>query len=259
MKNFVETKSGGTKFGGMQLSGTEFSGTSSGDRSYAETNCAQTKKLFSPYLDGRVSGSEMHALRLHLEQCANCAREYAAMQRTQQLLANLSPKKAPPDLALKLRLAISREAALKRRPRYEALLVRLQDALNAFMVPATAGLVSAILFFGLLLGFFALPAELRASSGDVPLMLYTGPELERSAFGTSLGNVGDDALVIEAEVDANGRVEDYHILSQPDDAKAMLPQLKNMLIFTTFRPALSMGRPTTGRAVLSFSKISVKG
>jgi hypothetical protein len=35
--------------------------------------------------------------------------------------------------------------------------------------------------------------------------------------------------------------------------------VKNMLIFTTFRPAMSMGRPTPGRAVLSFSKISVKG
>ena len=113
--------------------------------------------------------------------------------------------------------------------------------------------------FGLLLGFFALPAELRASNGDVPLMLYTQPELEQSAFGTSLGNMGDDALVIEAYVDAHGRVEDYKILSQPDDAQAVLPQLKNLLIFTTFRPALSMGRPTTGRAVLSFSKISVKG
>jgi hypothetical protein len=224
-----------------------------------KTNCAQTRSLFSLYLDGRTSGSEMHALNRHIEQCAGCAREYAAMQRTQQLLANLGPKKAPPDLALKLRVAISREAAVKRRPRYEGVQVRLQNTLNAFMVPATAGLVSAILFFGLLLGFFALPAELRASSGDVPLMLYIGPELERSAFGTSLGNVGDDALVIEADVDANGRVEDYHILSQPDDAKAVLPQLKNMLIFTTFRPALSMGRPTTGRAVLSFSKISVRG
>jgi hypothetical protein len=243
----------------MNVFGTKSGGASFGKTNCAQTNCAQTRKLFSPYIDGRVSGSQMHALRRHIEQCAGCAREYAAMQRSQQLLASLGPKKAPPDLALKLRVAISREAALKRRPRYEAVLVRLQDALNAFMVPATAGLVSAILFFGLLLGFFALPAELRASSGDVPLMLYTGPELERSAFGTSLGNVGDDALVIEAEVDANGRVEDYHILSQPDDAKAVLPQLKNMLIFTTFRPALSMGRPTTGRAVLSFSKISVKG
>jgi hypothetical protein len=39
----------------------------------------------------------------------------------------------------------------------------------------------------------------------------------------------------------------------------VLPQLKNLLIFTTFHPALSMGRPTSGTAVLSFSKISVKG
>ena len=221
--------------------------------------CAEIKQLFSPYLDGRVSGSEMRALTRHVEQCDGCAREYTAMQRTQRLLASLGPKKAPADLALKLRVAISREAAQNRRPRYEGVMVRLQNTLNAIMVPATAGLVSAVLFFGLLLGFFALPAELRASNGDVPLMLYTQPELEQSAFGTSLGNMGDDALVIEAYVDAHGRVEDYKILSQPDDAQAVLPQLKNLLIFTTFRPALSMGRPTTGRAVLSFSKISVKG
>jgi len=221
--------------------------------------CTEIKKLFSPYLDGRVSGSEMRALTHHVEQCSDCAREYAATERTQQLLASLAPKKAPADLALKLRVAISREAAQARRPRFEGMLVRLENALNGFMVPATAGLVSAVLFFGLLLGFFALPAELRASSGDVPLMLYTGPQLEKSAFGTSLGNMGDDAVVVEAYVDANGRVEDYRILSQPDDAQAVLPQLKNLLIFTTFHPALSMGRPTTGTAVLSFSKISVKG
>jgi hypothetical protein len=221
--------------------------------------CTEIKKLFSPYLDGRISGTEMRTLTRHVEQCAGCAREYAAMQRSQQLLSALGPKKAPADLALKLRLAISREAAQTRRPRFEGVLVRLENALNAFMVPATAGLVSAVLFFGLLLGFFALPAELQASSGDVPLMLYTGPQLDQSAFGTSLGNMGDDAVVVEAYVDANGRVEDYRILSQPADAKAVLPELKNLLIFTTFHPALSMGRPTAGTAVLSFSKISVRG
>jgi HAE1 family hydrophobic/amphiphilic exporter-1 len=37
------------------------------------------------------------------------------------------------------------------------------------------------------------------------------------------------------------------------------PQLENMLIFTTFRPATAFGQPTSGRAVLSFSKINVKG
>jgi hypothetical protein len=222
-------------------------------------NCGEAKKLFSPYLDGQVSGREMRALDGHIDECSRCAREYAAMRRTQLLLANLGSKKAPADLALKLRVAISREAAHQRHSRFEGVLVRMENALNAFMVPATAGLVSAVLIFGLLLGFIALPSQLQASSGDVPLMLYTAPQLEQSVFGTSLGSIGEDSVVIEAYVDANGRVQDYRILSQSEDAKAMLPQVKNLLIFTTFRPALSMGRPTAGRAVISFSKISVKG
>ncbi len=138
-------------------------------------------------------------------------------------------------------------------------MVRLSNAVHAFMVPATAGAVSAVLIFGILLGFFALPQQLQASSADVPLMLYIGPQLKQSVFGTSLGMVGEDSVLIEAYVDANGRVEDYRILSQSDNAKAELPEVKNLLIFTTFSPALSMGVPTPGRAVISFSKISVKG
>jgi hypothetical protein len=222
-------------------------------------NCGEAKKLFSPYLDGRVSGRETRALNGHMEECSRCRREYVAMQRTQQLLANLGSKKAPADLGLRLRVAISREVAQKRRFRFEGVLVRFENTLNAFMVPATAGLVSAVLIFGLLLGFFALPGHLEASSADVPLMLYTAPQLEQSVFGTSLGSIGDDSVVIEAYVDANGRVQDYRILSESEDAEAVLPQVKNLLIFTTFRPALSMGRPTAGRAVISFSKISVRG
>jgi hypothetical protein len=203
----------------------------------------------------------MHALQKHMQECNGCAREYEEIQRTLQMIValNKAKTKAPADLPLRLRLAISRESKQARRRRFEGVIVRLSNALNAFMVPATAGVVSAVLAFGLLLGFFALPAQLRASSSDVPLMLYTGPQLQQSVFGTSLGSMGDDSVVIEAYVDANGRVEDYRILSQSEDAKAALPQVKNLLIFTTFRPALSMGVPTAGRAVISFSKISVKG
>lgn len=221
--------------------------------------CGDVKELFSPYLDGQVSGVEMHALTRHLQECPRCTREYAALQRTQQLLGGLGPKKAPADLALKLRVLASQQAARVRQPRYQGVLVRVENALNAFMVPATAGMVSAVLIFGLLLGFFALPGQLQASSSDVPLMLYTAPQLEQTMFGTTLSSTGDDSVVIMAFVDANGRVEDYRILSQPEDAGSVLPEVKKILIFTTFRPALSMGRPTPGRAVISFSKISVRG
>jgi hypothetical protein len=94
----------------------------------------------------------------------------------------------------------------------------------------------------------------------VPLVLVnTAPQLQQSAFGMTLNTIEADSLVIEAYVDANGRVQDYRILSDTEKSKEVLPQVKRMLIFTTFRPALSMGRPTTSRAVLSFSTISVRG
>ena len=131
------------------------------------------------------------------------------------------------------------------------------------MVPVTAGFLSALIIFGIAMVYFVEPASLRADN-DVPLvMVNTAPELQPRSFGVTMDNIADDSLVIEAYVGANGRVEDYRILSDPDGMKKLPPQVKSMLLdfmtFTTYRPALSMGRPTASRAVLSFSKISVKG
>ena len=84
-------------------------------------------------------------------------------------------------------------------------------------------------------------------------------ELQQSVFGSTLSSMNTDSLVIEAYVDRNGRVQDYRILSDPGESEQLLPQVKRMLIFTTFRPAMSMGRPISSRAVLSFSRISVRG
>ncbi len=127
------------------------------------------------------------------------------------------------------------------------------------MVPATTGLVATVLAFGLLAGLLSSPMPVQANTADVPLVLATSPELQQSSFGFSLGAISEDSLVIEAYVDANGRVQDYRILSNPDQLADLPHPVKNMLIFTTFRPATWLGTPRPGTAVLSFSKISVKG
>lgn len=225
----------------------------------AGLQCPGAKRLFSPYLDGAVTGTEMLALERHLSVCEGCSREYQALRRTQQLLVSVGRPKVPADLGLKLRLAISREAAPAKRARFEGLRVRMENALHAFMVPATAGFLSALIIFGIAMVYFVAPSTLRADN-DVPLvMVNTAPELQQSAFGMSLDTIEADSLVIEAYVDANGRVQDYRILSDTEKSKEVMPQVKRMLIFTTFRPALSMGRPTPSKAVLSFSRISVRG
>ena len=225
--------------------------------------CGEVRSLFSPYLDGAVTGTQMHAINRHIQSCAGCQREYGILQQTQQLLAGLKRPKAPADLALKLRVAISQEAAFAKRPRLQGFMIRLENAIEGFMVPATAGLVTTIVIFGLLMGFLALPGQLQASNEDVPLMLYTAPQLQQTAFGSTLTSIGGDSLVIEAYIDVNGRIQDYRVLSDGQDSTERIPDVKNMMFmlstFTTFRPATSMGRPTPGRAVLSFSKISVKG
>jgi hypothetical protein len=194
-----------------------------------------------------------------LSDCAACNEQYRSLRASQQLLVNMARPKVPEDLGLKLRLAISREAETAKRARFEGLLVRLENAFGAFMVPATAGFLSALIIFGIAMVYFVTPSSLQAAN-DVPLvMVNTAPELQPSAFGLTLDSINADSLVIEAYVDVNGRVQDYRILSDTDESKEVLPEVKRMLIFTTFRPALSMGRPTPSRAVLSFSKISVKG
>jgi hypothetical protein len=221
--------------------------------------CVEARGLLSPYLDGALTGAEMQGLQAHLDECAACMQEYKALRKTQQLLASMGRVQEPADLGLKLRLAISREAAETRRPRYEGLRLRVENTLNAFMVPATAGLVCALLIFGLVTAILAMPGPLQANNQDVPLVLNTGPELQANVFENSLSGMRSDSLVIEAYVDRNGRVQDYKILSDPGESQELLPQVKRMLIFTTFRPAMSMGRPISSRAVLSFSKVSVRG
>jgi len=218
--------------------------------------CVQVKSMLSAYLDGAITGRQMYSLDQHLQNCSACDQQYESLRRTQALLSKVGRPKAPEDLSLKLRLALSHEAARRREPLWGNLGLHIENALRAFMVPATAGVVATIVIFGVLMGFLT---PVQANTSDVPIMISTNPELQQTGFGVSLGDINEDSLVIEAYVDANGRVQDYRILSDPDKLRDLPHQVKNMLIFTTFRPATWMGSPRPGTAVLSFSKISVKG
>ena len=217
-------------------------------------NCIKACSLLSMHLDGALEIAQARSVDDHLNTCVQCQSEFSSLKRMKNVLSAVGRKQAPNDLALRVRLAISREVSAVRVSPFEKLRFRLETALNAFMVPATAGLLSAILIFGLLIGFFAVPSL----NNDVPTMLYTPPELAMAPFGLS-NSIASDSLVLEAYIDANGRVQDYRVLSAPDDPPVVDQQVKNMLIFTIFRPATSFGRPTPGRVVLSFSHVNVKG
>lgn len=222
-------------------------------------NCTETKSLLSLYLDGAVTGRQMAEIDEHRKSCPSCAHEYEALRLTQVAVASVGRRQPPPDLALRLRVALSHEIARQKRPVFEGLMTRFDNALRGIMVPATAGALTAIAFLAILLSFFAVPTTVQARSADVPTMLYTQPELRFTAFGWQASAIEADSLVVDVSVDANGRVQDYRIISAPSDSSEIMTQLNNMLIFTQFRPATSFGKPIAGRALLSFAKINVKG
>ena len=219
--------------------------------------CSDAMQLMSSYLDAAVSSSELGALREHMDSCVVCSRRYLALQRTQRMVGTLGRKPAPPDLALRIRVAVSQQIANAQRSRWEMVRVRWENVFNAVMVPATGGLVTTILMFGMLISFL-MPGQF-VFPNDVPTTLYTPPQLQSSPFQLAMGPGRAEPLIVEAYVGADGRVQDYRVLSGGENGSEVLSELKNMLIFATFRPATSFGRPTAGRAILAFSKIQVNG
>jgi predicted anti-sigma-YlaC factor YlaD len=139
----------------MQCTG-EHSGAGRG-RQGSTMQCSKARELFSLYLDGAVTGAQMLALEEHFRSCANCARQYELLRQSQQMLVSVGRTKAPLDLGLKLRLAISREAAQAKQPAFAGLRMRLENMVQAFMVPATAGFLSALLLFGIVMAYFVAP------------------------------------------------------------------------------------------------------
>ena len=228
--------------------------------------CTEARPLFPLYLDSALTGAEMHALSAHMSACPECQSEYKEMEKTRLLVwmrpvsgsLRVGRKPAPTDLALRLRLAISHERSRSWRGMFERYLVRVENSLNALMFPATAGILTAVIFFGTLIGFFNLPA---AASSDVLPSVYMPARLQPPQTAMSAAadidlNI-EEAVIIQAYIDSTGRVQDYQIVSGPDGDEVR-SQLNRALLFTTFSPAYAFGQPVAGTAFISFSHVNVK-
>ena len=196
----------------------------------------------------------------HLRSCADCGAEFAAWRQSHALVSGLGASKAPPDLALKLRIAVSRESADTPRERLGRWQVRWSNTFQPFLLRAAAGLASAIFLVGSaarLISMVATPEPVEAR--DQPLQIATAPRLLYSSFQPEPA-IGDRAnpLIIQVFVDNGGRVYDYKILSGDADAQTR-SSIDNLLLFSVFAPARAFDQAVRGSTLMSFSGVSVKG
>lgn len=221
-------------------------------------NCLKNQSYFSAYLDGAVSGQQMQAIARHLEGCERCSQEFDALRAMQESLGSLGPLKAPADLGLKLRLAISHQQAERKASWLDTVSLKWDNAVRPMLLQVSAGLAGAIVLVGgitLLLGMVAVPEPVMAN--DVPLGAMTAPHFLYSAVNPhAIVTSHDTVIVVEAYVNSQGRVYDYNIVSGPTDA-AVQSQVVDQLLDSVFEPASVFGAPVRGRVVLTFSGISV--
>ena len=222
-------------------------------------NCSRIQSQFSRYLDGDVPGAQMLEITRHLETCSTCAREFAAWKKSQSLVSTLGQSPVPPDLALRLRVAISQERRNSTRERLGRFHIRWENTFRPFLLRAAAGLASAVFLVGTaaaLVGTFTSPEPVEAR--DVPLESASAPRLLYSSFQSD--DIGDsnNPVVLQVFVDTHGRVYDYKVLSGSIDAQTR-QSLDNLLLFSVFIPARFFDQPVRGTTLMSFSGVSVKG
>ena len=223
------------------------------------SKCAHLREQFSAYLDGAVTGAVMHEIAAHLEVCSGCSAEFAQWRNAQSLVSSIGPAKAPEDLGLRLRVALSQQMANTTEEKFARERVRWQNTVLPLMWRVTAGFASTVAMLGavaLLIGMFA-PEPLLArdeplGNASSPRFLYTSP---KPPEGVADGN---NPVVVQAFVNGEGRVYDYKIISGSADSKTR-SQLEDMLLFSVFAPAQVFGRPVRGTLLLSFSGVSVRG
>jgi len=225
-------------------------------------DCSGIQAEFTEYLDGRLSGHEMQRIATHLGDCRECAREWKALRQTQASLAALRPVPEPPDLLLRIRVAVSQERARRKRSPFDGISLAWRNTVGPFLLQASAGFASAVLLLGtviVLVTMFAHP-ELAQASKDEPLGNPTAPRFLYLLGGTSSNQIGAVAgpVVVEAYINGSGQVYDYRIVSGPTD-DATRSQVENLLLNSVFEPARFFGQPVRGLAVLSFSGVSVRG
>jgi len=221
--------------------------------------CGKVRSSFSAYLDGAVDGRQMQAMAEHLSGCEDCRGDFEALRKMQSSLVSLGPARAPADLGTRLRVAISHEIASSKRSWRDVLALKWENTIRPWAVQVSAGAACSVALVGsimVLLGLFAAPQPVMAN--DEPLGAMTSAHYLYSAVMPRPIVTGrDSAIIVEAFVNAQGRVYDYNIVSGPEDA-SVRNQVADQLLLSVFEPARVFGAPVRSRVVMTFSGISVQ-
>ncbi len=220
--------------------------------------CGESRAAFSAYLDGALDGHSMAQLAAHLRQCPECDAEFAAWRSMQSALGELGPAKLPSELQARLRDALASEIVTGR---HLSPARRLMEFWQRTLAPAGlrlgAGFAATLVILGSAAWFVgsALPVQAndeRLAHLNAPRYLYSQAATEPIATNNEFV-----AVLVDAKVDASGRVYDFDVIDGPSDPATRV-RIEANLLESVFKPATVFGVPVPGHAMMTYTAVSAK-
>ena len=116
----------------------------------------EIRNHFSDYLDDLCTPEARKSIRYHLSFCDVCQEQLEQWQSIREELRALPRRQVPPELALRLRVHASQEL---HKPSFSERWVRFENALRPFLLPATGGVLTAVICFCLIMGSEVVPID----------------------------------------------------------------------------------------------------
>ncbi|HEX8633850.1 MAG TPA: zf-HC2 domain-containing protein [Pyrinomonadaceae bacterium] len=243
--------------------------------------CEETRKSFSPHLDGRLARVVREGVDAHLVVCPVCRAEFARTRTLVRSLAQLERPAVPAGLAASINRQLLIERAARRQQPTGSLPARALRWLEPRLMPYTVGaLASLILFIGVVnalrpqlgvLRELTIAARVADESLDNSLFEGGGYDVTKpvptinphgalaALIQTPSRGDDDDAddMVIYADVFSNGSASLAGVVQPPRNPR-LLDEVQEAFRRTpAFVPASLDRRPATLRVVISVSKVSV--
>jgi hypothetical protein len=202
----------------------------------------------------------------HVESCNSCAGAVNEYKRLRHSLRQLPRRVPPADLTTSLQVLASHERA-RRVARLtfasycasvrDRLRLTVKNLMRPLALPVTGGLAAAVLSFSLFVP--DLVAEARHVRCDVPTGLFTAASVKDVSWPI----FGEAEIVVDVQVDDQGRLSDYSIVCGGPllNDESLRRRFESSLLLSQFTPATSFGQPTSGKIRVSFrsSRIDIKG
>jgi hypothetical protein len=215
--------------------------------------CHHAKRSSTAYVDGRLRKDERLGVAAHLAECGTCASYFEEVMSLRTALQSFQPAVAPNQLTTSLRVIASRERASVIETHgsrwsgvWDKWKLRLDNIMRPLAIPATGGLVSSLLLFGVFV--LTIGSTSSVVGYDVPL--------NRQANLVPV-ELGSHAVFVNMSVGSNGRLANFAMNDPTCKLRADLQGERASITVPAFATVFGLTEPISGDIQIRFQPLGV--